>query len=579
MDVGIIMDKELTKKSFISKLFIKIAFLLTTITLVIGFSIYQYAYAIMAEEVAHFSQAQLEQLSDTIGDVVTDGIYLSERIAYNQQFINAIQQEQPLTEIVESIIEDHMWLKNQHHKRLFMVYVFKENELVYRNDQVQHPIFLEDLQANDLDKDVRVSNTMIDKEATGIYQHVFRVTQVIRDHLTGEELGYVMLNVTEKVLYDCYGKWIDKMKNYFIVNKEGQIISAKDKRIIGKNYKVLLLEETLEKSAIEGWVTYSANNNEYSILHNRIPGTEWYLIEELDLKMAIGPLNNIKIFIGISMLLFSILIIYILKEAAVELLGPVYHIKNQMKEVTRGNLESYIKESRADEFGNISQSFNEMLDQINGLVEEVKQTEQKKRLAELDFLRAQINPHFIYNTLSSIRFFIEMEKNKEAEEMLFYFSKILRATLSNSNQFIKIKDELITINHYVGLQQLRYAGSFEVVYAIDEEIMDYSIPNFILQPIIENSIFYSVQKEGEVSTILITGQMKENWIELQIIDSGIGMSEEKINQILHKGQGMNSIGIKNVHERIQLIYGEKYGLEIMSEERKGVQVLFKLPIA
>ncbi|MEG0320461.1 MAG: histidine kinase, partial [Niameybacter sp.] len=447
------------------------------------------------------------------------------------------------------------------------------------NDQVQHAIYLEDLQANGLEEDVRVSNTVMDKEATGIYQHIFRVTQLIRDHLTGEELGYVMLNVTEKVIYDCYGKWIDKMKNYLIVNKEGQIISAKDKRIIGKNYGALLPEETLKKSSIEGWVTYSANNNEYSILHNRIPGTEWYLIEELDLKMAIGPLNNIKIFIGMSMLLFSVLIIYILREAAVELLGPVYHIKNQMKEVTRGNLESYIKESRADEFGNISQSFNEMLDQMNRLIEEVKQTEQKKRLAELDFLRAQINPHFLYNTLSSIRFFIEMEKNKEAEDMLFYFSKILRTTLSNSNQFIKIKDELITINHYVGLQQLRYAGSFKVVYTIDEKIMGYSIPNFILQPIIENSIFYSVQKEGEVCTILITGKMKENWIELQIIDSGIGMSEEKINQILHKGQGMNSIGIRNVHERIQLIYGENYGLEIRSEEGKGVQVLFKLPIA
>ncbi|MEW9080081.1 sensor histidine kinase, partial [Terrisporobacter glycolicus] len=199
------------------------------------------------------------------------------------------------------------------------------------------------------------------------------------------------------------------------------------------------------------------------------------------------------------------------------------------------------------------------------------------RVAELSFLQAQINPHFLYNTLSGIRFLISMEKNEEAEEMLYRFTKLLRAILPKASEMITLREEIENIRNYGELQQMRYPNTFVIEYDIDETILDFKVPSFILQPILENAILYSMEKENNFGNIKVTAFEENEYIKIIIEDNGIGMSKDKLINVLNKGASINSIGVTNVNERIQLNYGIKYGLKIESIEGKGTKVIFMLP--
>lgn len=170
-----------------------------------------------------------------------------------------------------------------------------------------------------------------------------------------------------------------------------------------------------------------------------------------------------------------------------------------------------------------------------------------------------------------------MNRNQEAEDMLYHFSRILRKSLSNQNEFVTLGTELDTIADYVELQKKRYQDSFVVEYEIEEEILSNKIPVFILQPIVENAIFHGMTQE-KVSRILIKGYEQGDKLYLVISDNGRGMKSEQLDGLFLKEGHMSKVGIQNVHERIQLNFGEEYGLKVESKEGAGTAVIFILPL-
>ena len=193
----------------------------------------------------------------------------------------------------------------------------------------------------------------------------------------------------------------------------------------------------------------------------------------------------------------------------------------------------------------------------------------------MDFMYAQISSHFIQNTLTSIRFMLEMGRHEEAEEMLFYFSKLLRQTLSHSDEFITLRQELDILSSYVGLQSHRYQNQFEVSYELEDGVQECRVLRLILQPIVENAIFHSVGHT--LVHICIRAYRKEKSLIMVVEDDGIGMSQEVRDNIMKKDVKLNHVGLRNVHERIQLYFGEEYGLTILSQEGKGTKVIFTMP--
>ena len=310
---------------------------------------------------------------------------------------------------------------------------------------------------------------------------------------------------------------------------------------------------------------------------SQIEEYEWNIIQEIPSNISMKISNKIISITTLIIMFVSFIALIITYKLSKWITKPIIQIKNKMQEVTGGNLKSQIIVNREDEIGDLQESFNSMVNQLNTSIENIKESEKQKRVAELSFLQAQINPHFLYNTLSGIRFLISMGKNEEAEEMLYRFTKLLRAILPKASEMITLGDEIENIKNYGELQQMRYPNSFEIEYHIEERVLDFKIPSFILQPILENAILYSMEKENNFGYIKVTASEENEHIKIIIEDNGIGMSKDKLITVLNKGVSINSVGVTNVHERIQLNYGMKYGLRIESEEGKGTKVIFILP--
>lgn len=299
-------------------------------------------------------------------------------------------------------------------------------------------------------------------------------------------------------------------------------------------------------------------------------------MEQLPTNVAFAPLNRVRNEALFSILLCTVLAVTALAITAKHIFRRVMRIRDKMGEVIAGDLTVRIPVERDDEFGNIESAFNSMVEQIGRLIEAVRQSEQQKRAAEMDFLHAQINSHFIHNTLTSIRFMLEMDKVREAGEMIFYFSKLLRQTLSRSSEFIPLRDEVDTLKSYVMLQHYRYQDVFEAAYDFPEDILEIDVPALILQPVVENAIFHGV---GHAFThIRISGRREGQTLVLIVEDDGVGMPEQVQRSVLHKDVPLNHVGLRNIHDRIQLNYGREYGLRVESQEGRGTKIIFTLPI-
>ena len=170
-----------------------------------------------------------------------------------------------------------------------------------------------------------------------------------------------------------------------------------------------------------------------------------------------------------------------------------------------------------------------------------------------------------------------MNKTEQAEEMLYRFTKLLRSILPKSSEMIRLEEEMENIKNYVELQKMRYPNCFEVSYQVDSIIKDFNVPSFILQPIVENAILYSMEKENNQGIIRVVGYKYKDGIRIIIADNGIGMSKDQVQRVLKKEASINRVGVINVHERIQLNYGQNYGLKIDSVEGKGTKITFILP--
>ena len=222
-------------------------------------------------------------------------------------------------------------------------------------------------------------------------------------------------------------------------------------------------------------------------------------------------------------------------------------------------------------------------EQIEELMDEIIRQQNERRKSELDALQSQINPHFLYNTLESITWMIEAQKNEEAVIMISELAKLLRVSLSRGKTIIPVKDELQHSRSYMNIQLVRYKERFQMEFQTDKEIEDYCIVKLVIQPILENAIYYGVgnMDEDDEGKITVRGEKKEDDIYIIIEDNGMGMRKEVLENILKDNNKVpkhgSGVGVINVHSRIQLMFGEQYGLEIYSEPDEGTRVVIHIP--
>jgi two-component system sensor histidine kinase YesM len=252
-----------------------------------------------------------------------------------------------------------------------------------------------------------------------------------------------------------------------------------------------------------------------------------------------------------------------------------------MQKVESGELQISISSKSSDEIGKLYESFNYMVKRIRILIDEQFKSGRELKNMELKALQAQINPHFLYNTLDLINWKAIDNHIPEIAEIAQSLAKFYKLSLNKGKDIVSIKDEINHVKTYIQIQNLRFDNRINFVLDFDPEILNYSILKIVLQPIVENSILHGIleNKKAETGTISISGHIDRDMLCIEVIDDGIGISEEKLAEVFSDNpkSDVGGYGIKNIHNRIKLHYGDQYGLSYKSAVGFGTTVNIRIP--
>ncbi|MCR5580790.1 MAG: sensor histidine kinase [Pseudobutyrivibrio sp.] len=288
------------------------------------------------------------------------------------------------------------------------------------------------------------------------------------------------------------------------------------------------------------------------------------------------------IIIGIIALVAVVIIFIIAYVSRITeaITAPLTKLTGRVEDITMGDFDPKEPvEANQVEIQVLSDGFEEMVGKLNSLIQENKRAERRKRHAELELLQAQINPHFLYNTLDTIIWLIEADKKSESINMVSDLSNFFRFCLSRGKDIISLQEEEKHVLSYLAIQKTRYQDRMDYEVHIPESLYPYSIPKLTLQPLVENSIYHGIKLQREKGVIKVEAVDIGDKIELTVRDNGAGMSDDRLKEMrtaIVNGEKIG-FGLRTVHERIQLFFGEDYGLTISSTEGVGTTITAVIP--
>ena len=309
--------------------------------------------------------------------------------------------------------------------------------------------------------------------------------------------------------------------------------------------------------------------------------TGWKLVSVIPTSNSYLGMKDTRYFVMmiISITLLAMLILN--RMVARRVTRPIIKLNDSIREIEMGKVNPSVYIGGPSEIEHLGRTLRRSYDQIDQLMRDMVASQEEKRKSELDALQSQINPHFLYNTLDSIVWMIEGEKYEEAVFMITQLASLFRVSLSSGKTIIPIEDEIRHAGNYMNIQKVRFKDAFTIDFDIDEKIKNYCTVKLIVQPILENAVYYGVKdmEDGEIKVKGFTGE--DGDIYITVSDNGFGMGSEQLEFLLtddtrvrKKGSG---VGLINVQRRIQLRFGEQYGLKIESEPDEGTTVTIHLP--
>jgi len=314
----------------------------------------------------------------------------------------------------------------------------------------------------------------------------------------------------------------------------------------------------------------------YMQIHEPIDGTKWRimaLVPLQELEHAAQKVKNVTLLVCLASFLVLVVISAIISNTFSK---QISRIVRSLRAFQEGNFAKRVQYSGSDEFAQIAIAFNEMAENIEDLIQEVYISNLQKKEAELDALQAQIKPHFLYNTLSSISRLARLGETEKLHQMVTELAMFYRLTLNQGRSIIPIREEIQQVRSYIGIQKIKHVDRLDVSYDIQFSVLEYDTVKLILQPFVENALEHAMSEEP--LHIRIIAYQEEGTIVMKVIDNGVGMSEETASKIFgSKGQSIG-YGIQNVNERIKLQFGESFGITIESELGVGTTVRVVIPL-
>jgi len=422
----------------------------------------------------------------------------------------------------------------------------------------------------------------LDKDEQGEVKNLY-ITRSIYDISNYEEIGLMAILIRKEALEGVYGDLSTEfMQSIAIVSDAGEWI-------IGSGERTRRLQETYEELDFKG-ENHSVDEERRILLSfKELENPNWRILAEISVDKLNEDLYAFRtyfmIIIAATLLILSILSIFF----AMDILTPIKRLVQGMKTMQESKTHDEIIIDRQDELGYLSQCFNDMSREIDILVNRVYKEQLTRKEAEIKTLQAQINPHFLFNTLESINWMARLNNVDEISEMVTALSALMEAGIGKGGPLVTIKEEIDFVDSYILIMKNRYGERLDFNKSIDSSLLGIKVPKLLLQPLVENAIYHGVDKFRKQGKIYLIIRKIDQRVEIEVLDNGQGMTEENIRELnknLNEGNdaylfsensGMG-IGLKNVNRRIKLFYGVEYGVRVESIYEEYMKVVVTIPV-
>ena len=565
-----------------TKLIIGFLTILLPLVLILSIVFYSYSAEIVLKQSLEQTREIVEQFSISLDN------YMG--LMRNKMEILAdsptIQEELNTHQDKEDIKNDSFYSRNKRIRRIMLqIYssVTMNDVEIYGINETNHYLSLWSKKYEIPDKDILFENANLSKGRSVLVNNIndadtIQMIKMVKDLQTYKPIGYIRFGLKRN--------YIEKMAKNINFGSDGSVVIFDENlnKISGIAHDSALSKLLKEKPSI-GNFSYSEGKNEYTAVHIHSDSTGWTTVGVIPLRYINKDLAGIQYLTVIIIVLTIIIGVTVSVIIAQSLILPLENTVNALEKFSRGDFAVRLKENRCDEIGKLNRIFNKAIKEINELMQKVTQSEILNKEMEFKTLQSQMNPHFLYNTLDTINWLAFKEKQTEICNLVAAISSLIRASISNKKSIITIEQELDYVKNYIYIQHIRYKDRFDTIYDIDESLLKQAVPKLIIQPIVENAIIHGIENSKNKNLLYISVKCENECIIIIVKDTGIGMTDEKVSELLKEPlnaegdeqKAHTNLGLYAVHKRIQLMYGDLYGLTVHSQAGEGTTVTLHIP--
>lgn len=402
-----------------------------------------------------------------------------------------------------------------------------------------------------------------------LYYPVYSTTNMVN------ELGTLVMNIDDSFMSGMLQQGVSgEETGMLLTDQSGRIVSGKEEERIGEQVS---FADRLEGASGKFWAFGKL------VQYRRIGKWNYYLVNEITLTELIKSSFSVIGLLLVFICLITMSAIWLIGRLIRQFYRPINKVVTTMGAVEEGRLEVRIDSAGMEpDSRRLAEGFNSMMDEINVLMEQVKEEQHQMEQIRFNALQSQIKPHFLYNALECIHWQAVADGNKKISVLVKALAQYYRICLSKGKEVIQLSRELEHVKAYMTIQQMRYGDIISMELDIPEEFQALEIPKMTLQPLVENSIYHGIRvKEGKKGKVVISVKRNGNEAEIYVSDSGTGMSGkaiEEMNRLVSIHDDSFGYGVRNVNKRIELMFGSLYGLRFIENETGGVTVKIRLPI-
>ncbi|MDF2652847.1 MAG: sensor histidine kinase [Paenibacillus sp.] len=419
--------------------------------------------------------------------------------------------------------------------------------------------------------------------------HIISIVSTVKQRVTHEVIGFIIIDVDDSIVKKFYDNVIiGKSGFFYVADNKGNAIFMPSKPTDTTKWLQNKTISSIIENKIKEYVDSAEGKPEF-IVTSPSTSTGWNIVGVVPLQEIVEEANSIRQLIIVSVLLSIIFAITLHFFVSTRLTSPVRILKNKMQLAASGFLEAKVVLAGTDEISDLGHSFNMMIGKIRMLLDQSIKEQQEIKKSELRALQAQINPHFLYNTLDSILWLAQSEKKDQVVQMVMALSKLFRISLSKGKDWITLEKEIEHLQSYLTIQQMRYRDILDYKITIDSNLYSLLILKMTLQPIVENALYHGLKNKRGKGLVQITARIEDtDTFVIVVEDNGKGISEERLHQLRNDlmephtpketgNEVSGGFGLHNVHRRIRLYYGESYGVQVDSIEGEGTIVTIRIP--